>query len=550
MRNLKLISSFFFLSILSVFSSYAVDITLKISKKYLNLPVSQSEKRGRMSLLVKAKPERSFVIRLAPGKPDYWVFCDVTSLKGKSLTISFEGNPAGLTKIYQDDVIAGNDSLYHEWNRPQYHFTSRRGWNNDPNGLVFFSGEYHLFYQHNPYEIEWENMHWGHAVSNDLVHWTELSEALYPDHLGTMFSGSAIIDYANTAGFQAGADPAMVAIYTADNSEKETQCIAYSNDKGRNWTKYGKNPVIDSKEKWNSHDTRDPKVFWYEPAKNWILVLYEKDGNSIYTSENLKDWNFCSHLTGYYECPEFFELPVDGNPGKMKWVMLGASGAYRLGSFDGKVFSPEPGVHQYTSGSIYAAQTFNNIPKSDDRRIQIGWGRISQPGMPFNQMMLLPTELTLRTTKTGVRLFSNPVKEIEGLHRTKYQWNNITAEKANESLKPLQQENYLHMKVTIKLPSGNNAGLDLSGQTIFNYDLNINQINGFNYSSDDLSGNQRIADIYIDKTSIEVFVDDGRYSYSMLRENRDILKGFEFWGRDLQIIDLQAYPMKSIYSEK
>ncbi len=546
----KLFSSSFLFVFLTLHSLNAADITLKISKKYLNLPVAQSEQQGKMSFLVKGKPERTFVIRLSADKPDYWVFCDVSSLKGKNITISYDGNPAGLNRIYQDDVIAGNDSLYKEFNRPQFHFTSRRGWNNDPNGLVFFEGEYHLFYQHNPYEIQWQNMHWGHAVSTDLMHWTELQEALYPDHLGTMFSGSAVIDYKNTSGFQSGTTPVMVAIYTADRPEKETQCIAYSNDKGRTWTKYDKNPVIDSRDKWNSRETRDPKVFWYEPDQNWVMVLYEKDGNSIYTSANLKEWNFCSHLSGFYECPEFFELPVDENPANRRWVMIGASGSYRIGTFNGKEFKPEPGQFQYTSGSLYAAQTFNNIPEADGRRIQIGWGRIAQPGMPFNQMMLLPTELTLRTTTSGIRLFNNPVKEVEVLHGSDDHWENLTAEKANVNLKPFGYENCLHLKVTCKLDGGRKAGLNFAGQELFSIDQSIRQLNGVRYSDEDLSGTPRTLEILIDKTSIEVFADGGRYSYSMPRQGTPNGKGFEFWGNELQIIELQIYKMNSIYPSK
>jgi sucrose-6-phosphate hydrolase SacC (GH32 family) len=547
---MKLVFSLLFLSVLSLLTVSAGDITIKINKKYLNLPVSRSEKRAKMSFLVKGKPERAFVIRLAPEKPDYWVFSDVSLLKGKSLTISYEGNSAGLSKIYQDDVIAGSDSLYRETNRPRFHFTSRRGWNNDPNGLVFFEGEYHLFYQHNPYETEWENMHWGHAVSTDLMHWTELPDALYPDHLGTMFSGSAVIDFNNSAGFQTGTSPAMVAIYTADRPDRETQCIAYSNDRGRSWTKYEKNPVIDSKEKWNSRDTRDPKVFWYEPTRNWVMVLYEKDGNSIYTSTNLKEWNFSSHLAGFFECPEFFELPVDGKKGNTRWVMLGASGAYRTGTFDGKVFAPEPGVFQYTSGSIYAAQTYTNIPETDGRRIQIGWGRISHPGMPFNQMMLLPTELTLHTTPAGIRLFSYPVSEVESLRGMKHQWSGLTVEKANENLKPLSGEDCLHLKATVKPEGGTSSGLYFSGQEIFNIDQNISQINSSIYATESISNSTRVVDVYIDKTSIEVFVDEGRYSYSFSRNATGSKKGFEFRGNAMQIIDLQVYPMKSIFTNK
>jgi fructan beta-fructosidase len=231
-------------------SGFSADITIKISKRYLNLPVSQRQDQGTMKFDIAGKQERAFRIRL-DADPEYWVFTDVTALKGKTIKISYDGKAEGLAKIYQDDQINGQDSLYHEKNRPQYHFTTRRGWVNDPNGMIFYEGEYHLFYQHNPYEREWENMSWGHAVSPDMMHWTELPVALSPDDLGTMFSGSAVIDYDNTAGFNKGKTPAMVALYTAFTTEKQIQCVAYSLDKGRTWNKYAKNPVIDSKSKGN-----------------------------------------------------------------------------------------------------------------------------------------------------------------------------------------------------------------------------------------------------------------------------------------------------------
>lgn len=395
-----------FILVSSHLLAMAGDVSFKVTKKYLNFPVSHAENRAKMTFEVNGKPDLSVVIRLAPDKAEYWVFKDVSAFKGKTIKITYEGNEKGLSQIYQSDEIAGQDSLYKEKNRPQFHFTTRRGWINDPNGLIYYEGEYHLFYQHNPFERDWENMHWGHAVSKDLIHWTELPDALYPDHLGTMFSGSAVIDYDNTAGFNKGKTPAMVAAFTAASSDRQVQGIAYSLDKGRTFTKYDKNPVINSKEKWNSQDTRDPKVFWYAPSKHWVMVLNERDGHSIYTSANLKDWKYESHVTGFWECPELFELPVDGDKNHTKWVMYGATGTYMLGSFDGKVFTPEAGKYCYTTGSIYAAQTYNNIPASDGRRIQIGWGRVSHPGMPFNGMMMLPTELTLRTTKDGISALS------------------------------------------------------------------------------------------------------------------------------------------------
>ncbi|MFC3197263.1 glycoside hydrolase family 32 protein [Parapedobacter deserti] len=532
--------------LLANFFLFAGEIEINITKRYLNLPVSHQQDRGKMTFHINGKPHISVVIRLAAGETDYWVFKDVSDLKGKTMKITYEGNQHGLRKIYQADTIAGQDSLYNESNRPQFHFTSQRGWINDPNGLVYHDEEYHLFYQHNPYEREWENMHWGHAVSKDLIHWQELPTALFPDHLGTMFSGSAAIDYNNTAGYNQGGVPAMIVAYTADNAEKQVQCIAYSLDNGRTFTKDEVNPVIDSKHKWKSKDTRDPKVFWYKPGSHWVMVLNERDGHSIYTSTNLKEWNYESHVTGFWECPELFDLPIDGNPSNTKWVMYGASGTYMLGSFDGKVFRPDAGKYQYTTGSIYAAQTFNNMP--DGRRVQIGWGRIDHPGMPFNGMMLLPTELTLRTTKDGPRLFNVPVKETERLFMPMQQWRNLTSDKANRLMDQFDDADCLRIKTTFKLSHATNAGLNLFGQRIVDYDLNYNMLNGVFYSPEDMTSMEISADIYIDRTNIEVFIDGGAYSYSMQRTpDGNNKEGFHFWGNNIEVKNLEVFGAKSIW---
>jgi len=526
----------------------AGEISLKITKRYLNFPISHSQPRRRMVFKTVGESDLSVVIRLAPEDAEYWVFKDMLFLKGKTVKISYDGDERGLNKIYQSDQIAGQDSLYKEKNRPQFHFTTRRGWINDPNGLIYHNGEYHLFYQHNPFERDWENMHWGHAVSRDLIHWTELPDALYPDKLGTMFSGSTVIDYDNTAGFNKDKTPAMVAIYTAASSERQVQCVAYSLDNGCTFTKYSGNPVIDSKEMWNSADTRDPKVFWYAPTKHWVMVLNERDGHSIYTSVNLKNWKYRSHVTGFWECPELFELPVDGDKNNTMWVMYGASGTYMLGSFNGEEFKPVAGKYCYTTGSIYAAQTFTNIPLGDGRRIQLGWGRVSHTMMPFNGMMLLPTELTLRATKDGVRLVSIPVKETEPLFKSVGRWNSITSSDANLRMKEFQDSDCLRIKTTIKLSHATDAGFNLFGQNIISYDMNSNTLNDRFYSPQNPVSMELNADIYIDRTSIEVFIDGGLYSYSMERRsdmnNKD---GFHFWGNRIEVKNLEIFMVKSIW---
>lgn len=527
------------------------ELTLRISHRYLNLPVSQEAGRVRMSFRAEGVPDLDFVIRLAPDKVDYWVFYDLAAYAGKEMKIICEGPETGLSKIYQDDRINGADSLYHERNRPQVHFTSRRGWNNDPNGLVWYEGEYHLFYQHNPFEREWENMSWGHAVSKDLVHWEELPVVMVPDKLGSIYSGTVVIDENNSSGFGKNGVPPMVAVYTSDSPAGERQCIAWSLDRGRTFTKYEGNPVLDSKERWKTHDLRDPAVFWHKPSGQWVMVLYEKDGNSVYTSKNLKNWAYRSHTTGFFECPQLFELPVDGNPADTRWVMYGASGTYMTGRFDGITFTPESGKHAFGNGAVYAAQTFNHIPSADGRRIQIGWGRITHPGMPFKHLMLLPTELALRKTREGIRLFSTPVREINSLEGKESVFNGTEPGLAEKFLQQFAGLDALRIRVTLQLSHSTSAGLKISGQPVLDYDMNYSLVNGAFYNPENMTGTEISADIIVDRTSVEVFIDGGAFSYALERKaiagNKE---GFRFFGKEITIKNLKVSPLTSIWDPK
>ncbi len=533
-----------------------VSRSIKINKKYLNLPVQMSEERQQMSFSLGDDPVRKFVIRLSDGEPDYWVFSDVSEYMGQTLKLSFPTAVKGFDQIYQSDKWAGQDSVYQEVYRPQFHFTSQRGWNNDPNGLVYYDGTYHLFYQHNPYEILWENMHWGHATSTDLIHWTEVGEALYPDGLGTMFSGTAAIDVNNTTGFQTGEEPPMILAYTAhlnstDEGVTQTQCIAYSNDKGQTFTKYSGNPVINSKETWDSQNTRDPKIFWHEPTEKWVMVLFEKDGHSFYNSDNLKDWTFQSHLRGFWECPELFELPIDGNQYNTQWVIYGASGTYMLGEFDGREFTPISGKHQYVQGRFFAAQTFNNIPETDGRRIQFGWGRdIVHPGMPFGQLMLFPTELSLRSTQNGVRLFNEPIQEIEQLYKTSQNWTQLTQAEANEKIQQIKSD-LLRIKMKVEILDDTNFEVLFKGQTIARYDMNHNTINDHFYQTAQAESGVLELDILLDRTSVEVFVDKGAFTLVDVLQNPGSKEGLKINSPRglIKIHHLGVHELKSIWNK-
>jgi fructan beta-fructosidase len=405
----------------------------RISKHFLHLPVKNDAPMRLMNLIVDGKIKRELMIELADGGADFWVYLDAGEFIGKTATLRTKqlpgDNPAILEQIVQDNKPVNDPSLYRERLRPQFHFSSRRGWLNDPNGMVYYKGQYHLFYQHNPYGWSWGNMTWGHAVSPDMVHWTELPDALHPDELGTMFSGSAVIDYNNTAGFKTGDEAPLVCVYTTaggsnamSKGKRFTQSLAYSNDNGRSWVKYAGNPVLGHVQRRN----RDPKVFWHLPTERWVMALYlDNDEMGFYTSRDLKSWEFGSRLKCFHECPELFELPVDGDLQRKKWVLYGASGEYFIGRFDGREFKPETESLVFDRGDcFYASQTFNNIPRGDGRRLQIAWGRIDIKRMSFNQQMLFPVELSLRTTGEGVRMCANPVKEIASLYDKEHAWSN------------------------------------------------------------------------------------------------------------------------------
>ncbi len=361
----------------------------------------------------------------------------------------------------QANRTAANESRkevtsYKDPHRPQFHFSPPAAWMNDPNGMVFYAGEYHLFYQFYPDSTVWGPMHWAHAVSKDMVHWEHLPIALYPDSLGYIFSGSAVVDWNNTSGFGTTGKPPLVAIYTyhdmaaekAGRKNYQSQAIAYSNDLGRTWTKYAHNPVIPNTR--NLPDFRDPKVCWHEDSKQWILALAVKDHLQIWGSKNLKTWEHLSDFgkefgthKGVWECPDLFPMVVDG---MTKWVLLqnlnpgapaGGSGTqYFVGQFDGKNFTLDPdfapsvrneqAVWLDYGSDNYAGVTWSDVPQSDGRRLFLGWMSnwdyaTVVPTKRWRSAMTLPRTLELKKTPVGYRLFSLPVKELENLRGQRLQ---------------------------------------------------------------------------------------------------------------------------------
>jgi fructan beta-fructosidase len=335
-----------------------------------------------------------------------------------------------------------------EQHRPLFHFTPPAKWMNDPNGMVYYKSEYHLFYQYYPDSTVWGPMHWGHAVSKNLVDWQHLPIALYPDVNGCIFSGSAVVDVQNTSGFgQKGGEKPLVAIFTyhdfkgekADRSDFQTQGIAYSTDRGRTWTKYTGNPVLKNP---GIRDFRDPKVFWHEASGHWVMILAAKDRVHFYRSKDLKTWTFSSAFGekegahgGVWECPDLFPMTVKGTK-QTKWVLIGNIGGgapnggsgtqYFTGDFDGQVFkndNPPDKILWFDYGKDnYAGVTWSDSP--DGRRTLIGWMSNWQyaqvvPTGTWRSAMTLPRTLSLHATTEGLRLFQVPIKETQQLRGQK-----------------------------------------------------------------------------------------------------------------------------------
>ena len=353
--------------------------------KYLLLPIQEEKDEAQVLLDTGSKDDTWMDVRLAQNGSDYFV--PFALGKGKTATVKILGLKKDALALSLLKLSNTFDTTNTDYYRPSYHFTPLYGWMNDPNGMVYKDGEYHLYFQYNPYGSKWGNMHWGHAVSKDLVHWEHLDPAIARDPVGHIFSGSSVVDKKNTAGF---GKNAIIAIYTNNSSvnHDEVQCIAYSNDNGRTFTKYEGNPVLTPFD--GLKDFRDPKVFWYEKGKCWYMIVSADKETRFYKSKNLKKWDYVSAFGKglgqqpcQYECPDFFQLPVNGDKKKMKWVMTmninpgcwfgGSATEYFVGDFDGKKFTcPDANEVKWLDWGKdhYATVTFSN---TGDRVLGITW---------------------------------------------------------------------------------------------------------------------------------------------------------------------------------
>lgn len=529
--------------------------TFTASAKYLHLPIKNGAAKRVVTLLVDGQAVVRNDIELADeaaaGQLDWWAPLDVSGFSGKKVTLRVDKlheNSTALTAIDQSDNLKDAAELYRERLRGQFHFSPRRGWNNDPNGCVFYNGEYHLFFQHNPYGWGWGNMHWGHAVSKDLVHWEELGDKLWPDDMGPMFSGGAVVDWRNTSGFGKDGQPPLVLFYTAAGNPT-VQCLASSTD-GRNFTKYADNPIIPQITPGN----RDPKVIWHEPTKRWVMVLYvELKGKHtihFFTSENLKDWKLASITDGFFECPDFFELAVDGDAARKKWVLLGASSEYRVGAFDGERFvSESPKVPGHRGQGFYAAQSFSDAPGG--RRIFIGWFQTETKGMPFNQSMTVPLELGLTQTDDGPRMTFAPVKELEKLRTKTHTFEPLHLKPGDQN--PLDAIRAELVEVQIEFEPGEAREVVLNIRDVMvEYDTAKQELSvaGRRAPAPLVGGKQRIT-ILCDRMGTEVFAAGGLcYMPMPYNANPDNLRCFlETRGGPAKITSLEVHELRSAWEK-
>lgn len=515
-------------------------------KKFLLLPVEEASPEAKLYMIADNDVVRSMNVRLAVNKVDYFVPVDLTGFDNKHLSFNFQLIPDSALCWEEMKLSDEFDVSNREKFRPVYHFSPAYGWMNDPNGMFYKDGVYHLFYQHNPYGSMWGNMHWGHATSTDLVTWEHHGDAISPDALGTIFSGSCVVDKDNTAGFGAGA---VIAFYTSA-SDRQVQSMAYSLDNGKTFKKYARNPILTSTQR----DFRDPKVIWHEDTKKWIMVLAVGQEMEIYSSADLKNWTLESKFGegqgahgGVWECPDLLELPVEGTELK-KWVLVcnlnpggpfgGSATQYFVGTFDGKRFVNEsPAMTKWMDWGKdhYATVTWSDAP--DNRRIAIAWMSNWQyandvPTSQYRSPNSVPRDLGLFTVGGETYLQSAPSPELQKLRDiSKKRSFRVNGTRTVKEMIPVNEGAY-EIELSIK-----NLHADVIGFRLYNdkgeevdmqYDMKEKRFSmdrrksgdvGFNenfpaltWTAVESGKNELKLHLFVDKSSVEAFGDGGRFA--------------------------------------
>ncbi|WP_410523550.1 GH32 C-terminal domain-containing protein [Phocaeicola coprocola] len=527
-------------------------ILLDSVKKFLLLPVQENAPEGKVNIIVnnEFQLEQNINIRLAREKVDYYVPLDLSAYQGKSVSVDVTGMPASSLCWKEIKLSDTFDSSNRETYRPVYHHTPVYGWMNDPNGMFYKDGVYHLYFQYNPYGSMWANMTWGHSTSTDLTHWTYEGTAIVPDAWGAIFSGSCVVDKDNTAGLGKGA---VVAFYTSAKStpwgDVQSQSMAYSLDNGKTFIKYEHNPILTSTER----DFRDPKVFWYAPGKHWVMMLAVGQEMQIYSSGNLKDWKKESSFGamqgahgGVWECPDLVEVAVEGSKEK-KWVLIcnlnpggpfgGSAAQYFVGSFDGKKFvneSPTQTKWLDWGKDNYATVTWSNAPAG--RCIALGWMSNWQyannvPTTQYRSANTLARDLTLYRVGGELYLKSKPSPEIKKARAEEKKIPTFEV-KGNYEVASLLADNKGAYEIEMTIENKGTSKIDFSlmnekGEKVAMYydvvrkqfvmDRSASGIVGFSRDFPAVTvapvrnTDQIHLRLFIDRSSVEVFGEDGEY---------------------------------------
>lgn len=527
-------------------------VVLDSVKKFLLLPVQDDAPEGKVNIVVNNEGQlaQSMNIRLARERVDFYVPLDLSAYVNQKVSIDIAGMPSSSLCWKELKMSDSFDMTNKEMFRPVYHHTPVYGWMNDPNGMFYKDGVYHLYFQYNPYGSVWGNMHWGHSTSTDLMHWNFEGCAIVPDAWGAIFSGSCVVDHNNTAGFGKGA---VVAFYTSAKAtpwgDVQSQSMAYSLDNGKTFTKYEGNPILTSSEK----DFRDPKIFWYAPGKHWVMMLAVGQHMEIYSSVNLKEWKKESEFGamqgahgGVWECPDLVEIPVEGTREK-KWVLIcnlnpggpfgGSAAQYFVGSFDGKKFvneSPTQTKWMDWGKDNYATVTWNNAP--DGRCIALGWMSNWQyannvPTRQYRSANTLARDLTLYREGQELYLKSTPSSEVKKARGKKVSIPSFKVSEKHEMVNLFEEKQGAYeVEIVIQ-----NAGASKIAFSLLNdkgekvsmyYDLNRKQFvmdrsesGKVDFSKDFPAvtvapvnvDKELTLRLFVDRSSIEAFGEDGKF---------------------------------------
>ncbi|MDZ4800910.1 MAG: glycoside hydrolase family 32 protein [Bryobacteraceae bacterium] len=421
------------------------------------------------------------------------VFLAVTAVAQKP------DQPANVELTFEE---VATQQHYRQQLRPQLHYTPVQGHIGDATGLVYHYGEFHLFNMYDAWSQK-RTLHkqWGHAVSNDLIHWTQMPAILDKVLDNSPGSGSAVVDWNNSSGLRKGAEKTLVVFYT---DYKRGTCMIYSTDRGRTWTRHELNPILPGVE-----EIRDPTVFWYAPAKEWRMLRYEKNGFAFYKSSDLFKWTYLSRIEGFHECPDLIHLPVENLPGQSRWVLVNGGGQYVVGDFDGTKFVPQT-EHLKTEYAkpLYAGQTWKPNMDGLGPYYYIAWMRYPfEPRLSWNSQMSFPVELTLRSFPEGIRLCRKPVDQIGTLRTAQQSW-------TNTAVLPEIKGELLDIEAELEIPASGDVGLMVHGQEIRYSKADGKLLSGTATAPLKLSGNRLKLRIIVDRPSLEVYADEGQVSLS------------------------------------